>query len=412
MYDRVTTSSKPAALFARLDRALTERADQMFALLPSGPMTCGACRDQMLRLVGVFAKLGLAPGDRALIRSADEACVIPLFLAVLRSGTVPVLADAKATGAECAQICSLCAVRAVFADLALPQALNVETGTLGDTPVAHARRVRDFWRWPSAASLSADRPEPEARTSGATSGTTLWPKAVELTHGNLIAQLDIFERVYRFGPGKRLLNLLALHHVDGLIRGPLAVLWSGGVLGRPMPFSVQAVPAILDTIARESITHFISVPAMLRIIERVRAEWPEAFRVPGFAFVLSSADVLDEALWRRFETRFGVPVVNAYGLSEVVCDALFARPVPTEPLAPTVGIFEVAASCFNVPVEVLSLDSTYFNTEGRDSLADLTLIAAREQAFSIQVGAMQIAQIVSLREASAFVDAQRAKQGA
>ena len=86
------------------------------------------------------------------------------------------------------------------------------------------------------------------------------------------------------------------------------------------------MPALLAGIATERISHFISVPAMLRIVERLGGAQADAFRTPDFRFVLSSADHLEAAQWARFEATFGVPVVNAYGLSEVVCDALFSGP--------------------------------------------------------------------------------------
>ena len=591
MIDRAASVPDTAAdtFLAQIDRTFHDRADRVFAQLPSGPMTYAECRAEMLRLVAVFARIGLAPGDRALIRSVDDGQVITFFLAMLRSGIVPVIADAQATDAECTQFCNLCDVRAVFADEALATVAQVEMVTLGAGAATYGRSIRDLKNGAHVQEFPRLDHSPEVALLVLTSGTTSTPKAVELTHANLVAQLAIFEQVYGFGADTRLLNLLPLHHVDGLIRGPLATLWTGGTLVRPMPFSVQAVPEILATIGSARVTHFISVPAMLRIIERVGAGRPDAFRVPGFAFVLSSADVLDEALWRRFEDRFGVPLVNAYGLSEVVCDALFAGPeaatrrigtlgrpvgctarvvddagrevpqgatgelvlsgptiargyfgapdetamvfkagafhtgdyvrVTAENLFQFVGrkktaivsagqtihpeaatqalslmpgvleafafgvpdaamgerlvaaivpapgyeitaadaarhcrsllsverspreyrivqalprgaagkvliadlltissgpepqaasVLEVAASCFNVPVETLSPESTYFNTEGWDSLAHMTLIEALEQAFGIQFTAIQIAQIMSLGEAETFVAEQRA----
>ena len=149
---------------------------------------------------------------------------------------------------------------------------------------------------------------------------------MELTHENLIAQLAIFEDIYGFDSATRLLNLLPLHHVDGLIRGPLVALWFGGHLYRQTPFSVQNVPAILKEFGEKNITHFITVPAMLRIVARIGSDARETFIRPDFRFILCSADLLDAALWSHVEETFNVPVVNAYGLSEVVCDALFAGP--------------------------------------------------------------------------------------
>lgn len=308
-------------LFRGIDRVLAEQADQVFVTAAGGDLTYGVCAARMQRLATAFAVLGLSAGARVLLRARDDLAIIPLFLALLRAGLVPVIADAEATGAECAELAELCDVAAVITDR--------------PAPITPTRRQVGFGaELDRLAAAAPPVPFPQTAPAGGpavlilTSGTTATPKAVELGYHSLLAQLDIFERVYGFGPELRMMNLLPLHHVDGLLRGPLATLWFGGTLDRSLRFSVQAVPTILERLETGAFTHFISVPAMLRIIERVGSMRPDAFRRPGFRFVLSSADLLDTALWRRFETRFGVPVVNAYGLSEVVCDALFAGPEP------------------------------------------------------------------------------------
>lgn len=311
----------PGRLFRGIDRALTTRPDQVFVATAAGDLTYGACAVRMQHLAAAFDAMGLSAGARVLLRGRDDLAIIPLFLALLRAGLVPVLADSEATDSECAELAGLCDVAAVFSDrpatIASPRR-QVGIGAELDRLAATAPPV------PFPETVPVDGPAVLILTSG----TTATPKAVELGHHSLLAQLDIFAEVYGFGPDLRMMNLLPLHHVDGLLRGPLATLWFGGTLDRSLRFSVQAVPAILERIETGGFTHFVSVPAMLRMIERVGGLRPDAFRRPGFRFVLSSADFLDAALWRRFEARFGVPVVNAYGLSEVVCDALFAGPDP------------------------------------------------------------------------------------
>ncbi len=306
------TPSATGRFIATFDQRLAEGAG-VFLRLPTGEVSWAEAREAILRRAGGLAALGLRPGDRVLLRGREDRAVILTFLACLRAGITPVLADAEATDAECAEIAGLCDVAAVIAD----------------RPVPGARRQVTPEALPEGAPVL---PPPEALPEVAlmvlTSGTTSTPKAVELTHANLLAQMDSFAAVYGFGPAMRLMNLLPLHHVDGLLRGPFAALWFGASVDRALRFSVQAVPAILQAIAPAGITHFVTVPAMLRILERVGQDQPRAFRHAGFAFVLCSADLLDAALWRRFEATFGVPVVNAYGLSEVVCDALFAGPDP------------------------------------------------------------------------------------
>ncbi|CAN0605709.1 unnamed protein product, partial [Ectocarpus sp. 12 AP-2014] len=102
-------------------------------------------------------------------------------------------------------------------------------------------------------------------------------------------------------------------------------------------FSAQACPDIFVDLAHHCVTHLITVPAMLRILHR--ALDPTCIQMPAsMRFVLCSADHLDETLWQSAEKDFGVPVVNAYGLSEVVCDALIAGPDSESRVVGSIGV--------------------------------------------------------------------------
>ena len=320
------------ALCRRFDLQLERGGERRFATLPDGMLTYADLAREMHALGEDFAARGLEPGSRAVVISRHDRSAVTLYLALLRAGMTPVIGDGQATPHEIEALLRTCRPAVLFADAGIVATCGLRTGhpTLAivelDGPGGTTRSLP--WR-PATATRGELGPGPDVAMLVFTSGTTSAPKAVELTHANLVAQLEIFAEVYGFDAESRLLNVLPLHHVDGLIRGPLAALWFGASLHRALPFSVPAVPALLRSIEADGITHFISVPAMLRIVERLGADQVEAFRTPAFRFVLSSADHLEAAQWTRFEATFGVPVVNAYGLSEVVCDALFAGPAAT-----------------------------------------------------------------------------------
>ncbi len=339
-----------ATLCRRIDGQLERGAEKPFAELDDGPLSYAALAGEIGRLGAAFAALGLVAGDRAVIFSRHDRSTVTLFLALLRAGLTPVVGDGQGPPDEIAALVRTCRPAIVFADTAIVAASGlreafaqlevVELGAgAGSDPCAPtlaavlaARTASEAL--PGATTATTGTPAaalaaavaPEVAMLVFTSGTTSIPKAVELTHANLVAQLAIFADVYGFDADSRLLNLLPLHHVDGLVRGPLTALWFGASVDRTPAFSVAGVPALLASVAARRITHFITVPAMLRIVERIGSAQPRAFRTPDFRFVLSSADHLEAAQWARFEATFGVPVVNAYGLSEVVCDALFAGP--------------------------------------------------------------------------------------
>ncbi|MEO5695798.1 MAG: AMP-binding protein [Burkholderiaceae bacterium] len=342
----------------RIDRQLERGGDKLFAELDDGPLTCAALARDIGRLGAGFAALGLATASRAVVFSRHDRSTVTLFLALLRAGMTPVVGDPHATPDEIDALVWTCRPAIVFADAGIVSASKLRESfarltvvEIGGADDSRAPRLEHLLAAPTANVAASEPPAPAAGPEVAmlvfTSGTTSMPKAVELTHANLVAQLEIFAEVYGFDADSRLLNLLPLHHVDGLIRGPLTALWFGASVHRTPAFSVAAVPALLESVAAQRITHFISVPAMLRIVERVGSAQPSALRTPDFRFVLSSADHLEASQWARFEDTFGVTVVNAYGLSEVVCDALFAGPAPA---TRRIGSLGIACGCRAVVV--------------------------------------------------------------
>ncbi len=355
----------------RIDRQLAHGGDKPFAAFDDGALSYAALASDIGRLGATFSALGLVAGDRAVLFSRHDRSTVTLFLALLRAGLTPVVGDAQATPDEIGALVRTCRPAIAFADAAIVAAAGLRTAFPALQVVETGTAVQMAKDGPAAAAASGPAPAAAAAAAAAantntntnkrtaraaskvamlvfTSGTTSMPKAVELTHANLVAQLGIFADAYGFDADSRLLNVLPLHHVDGLVRGPLTALWFGASLQRTPAFSVPGVPALLASIATTRITHFISVPAMLRIVERAGSGQAAAFRTPDFRFVLSSADHLEAAQWARFEATFGVPVVNAYGLSEVVCDALFAGPGAA---TRRIGSLGVAIGCSAVVVD-------------------------------------------------------------
>ena len=159
-----------------------------------------------------------------------------------------------------------------------------------------------------------------------TSGTTSRPKGVEITHRNLFAQMATFVRQYGYDPDCRLLNVLPLHHTDGLTQGPVVVFTTAATVLRPLRFRVDALSEFLDLIYAERVTHLITVPSVLALILNVAEETGDCFDGEDFRFVISTAAFLDENLWRDFEARFLTQVVNVYGLTETVCEAFYCGP--------------------------------------------------------------------------------------
>lgn len=295
-----------------------------------------------------FNSQELTRGDRIIIISRDDLAVILLFMACLRYGLTAVILNPEGTDDELQMLIEAAKPKALFMDTAqwardiIPSGdvkrLEIEqnaplkkSGAIGRIL---GQKDGDSDKFPTLlhditpAENIEDNPVPLDTVAYIlfTSGTTSRPKGVEITHGNLLAQMQTFIRQYDYTQHSQLLNVLPLHHTDGLTQGPVVAFTAGACVHRPLRFSIDKLPALLDGLYKYKITHFIAVPSMLQLIDSMDKTINDSFKTETFRFVISTAGYLDPNLWQRFENRFDTMIVNVYGLTETVCEALYCGP--------------------------------------------------------------------------------------
>jgi len=332
-----------------LDRAAAAAVPaEPFLVVDGRTTTYGNLLDRIARLYGLFAAKGLKPGDRIGIVTTSVPDMAALLLAGLRSGLAVINLNTELRPEERRHALTVSGVTHAFIDRAALDTGPIPSGmahTVIEPPTGRSRggligRLlgSKSAEHPAANDLAseikatqpAEAPDPVAEEAIGlmlfTSGTTSEPKVVQLSHRNLAAQLETFLKVYDYDSQSNILNVLPLHFTDGIMHGPLVTFLTGATLFRPQTFMVQELDAVLHGIYRDRITHFIVVPAILSIIDRLHTDFDQAFRTSDFRYIRSSGDRLPESLWRSIQSRFGVKVVNTYGLSETVCEALYCGP--------------------------------------------------------------------------------------
>lgn len=307
-------------------------------------LTYGRLSDVTARLYTWMEERGLKRGDRAAILSRDDLAVTALFMGCLRYGLTAVIVNPDSGVEEQANLLRAAKASAFFMDADFfarhdPPAGAVCLPVSPDAPFGKEsfwtrlfgkKKATDTFPALLAAVPPEKNPAPVPPGTVAyilfTSGTTSKPKGVEITHGNLLAQMKTFVRQYGYTPRSVLLDILPLHHTDGLTQGPCAAFTAGATVCRPRKFTIGGLPALMNDIYRLRVSHFIAVPTMLQLIESLAEVETGTFQNEHFRFVISTAGYLDPGLWERFENRFGVMVVNVYGLTETVCEALYCGP--------------------------------------------------------------------------------------
>ncbi|OZD62129.1 AMP-dependent synthetase [Rhodococcus sp. 05-340-1] len=184
------------------------------------------------------------------------------------------------------------------------------------TPLEIAR-ITDLTEQPPAARV-ADGPAAVASDHLAlliyTSGTTGKPKGVMLDHANLTAMTSMSGQEFSLGSDTHSLLILPLFHVNGIVVGTLSPLVAGGrvtVAGRFEPSK------FFDRVESARPTFFSGVPTIFAML----ANLPDTVSpdTSSLQFAVCGAAPASAALLAAFESRFGVPVVEGYGLSEGTC---------------------------------------------------------------------------------------------
>ena len=143
-----------------------------------------------------------------------------------------------------------------------------------------------------------------------TSGTTGKPKGVLLDHDNLDAMSASLVEHFALTAEDRSLLVLPLFHCNGLVAGTLAPLRAGGDVVVAPRFSPDT---FWDDVEAARPTYFSAVPTIYAVLE---ARTERKVDTSSLRFLVCGAAPMPAELITRFERRFGVPVVEGYGLSE------------------------------------------------------------------------------------------------
>jgi long-chain acyl-CoA synthetase len=165
-----------------------------------------------------------------------------------------------------------------------------------------------------------------------TSGTTGRPKGVMLDHANLNAMCGAVIDGFAITSDDHSLLVLPLFHVNGIVVSTLSPLLAGGrttIAGR---FKTDT---FFDRLEQTRATYFSAVPTIYTMLCGLPATVkPDTSSV---RFAVCGAAPASVELLEAFESRYGIPIIEGYGLSEGSC-ASTANPLAGKRKAGTVGL--------------------------------------------------------------------------
>jgi oxalate---CoA ligase len=157
-----------------------------------------------------------------------------------------------------------------------------------------------------------------------TSGTTSRPKMVPLTQKNLCISAENIRQTLNLTAKDRCLNIMPLFHIHGLMAAVLATIETGGSLVSTPGFYAPRFFGWLDTF---SPTWYTAVPTMHQAILNRAQDKMEIIKKSSLRFIRSSSASLAPNVMKNIEEIFGVPVVEAYGMTEAA-HQMASNPLP------------------------------------------------------------------------------------
>ena len=302
---------------------LTVGADDAPALnAPGGtPLTYRALRKLVSDIGASLASQGIGPNDRVGIVLDNGPEMAAAFLAIGSAATAAPLNPSYRAEEFEFYLTDLGAKLLVVAagkdspSIGVAQKLGVPIARL----VAHPEHGAGTFSLEYGAGAKATAKPPRAATPDDialvlhTSGTTSRPKIVPLAHKNIAASAANIRETLTLTAKDRGLVIMPLFHIHGLIAALSAPLSAGGEVCCSPGFNALKFFSWVDEVKP---TWYTGVPTMHQAILLRAPGNTEIVKQHRLRFIRSSSSALPPTVIAELERVFGVPVIEAYGMTE------------------------------------------------------------------------------------------------
>ncbi|OAJ52282.1 AMP-dependent synthetase [Paraburkholderia ginsengiterrae] len=165
-----------------------------------------------------------------------------------------------------------------------------------------------------------------------TSGTTGLPKGVMLDHSNIEAMVEMGRHSLKVTAADHCLLVMPLFHVNAILVSTLSPLSAGGRVTLRERFDIDT---FFDDVERLRPTYFSGVPTIYALLNAL----PDHVKpdTSSLRYGICGAAPASAELLKSFETRYGFPLIEGYGLSEGTCGST-VNPLDGVRKAGTVGL--------------------------------------------------------------------------
>jgi long-chain acyl-CoA synthetase len=318
-------------LFDQVRHFARQRPGQAALITGSQRINYSELDDHALRVCNGLLALALDGQSRVAILSGNRNEFFEIWQGASMAGHVLTPLNARLAAREITFIINDCQAQVLFVDEAFHQLVQEITGELSS--VKQIISLASHSPWPCYRDWRdrqcADEPVPSLSSSPHpgdtvvqmyTSGTTGFPKGVELDHGSVLACVRSMMGETAWPAGEVALVTAPLFHTAGCAWAHCA-LQSGGAI---VLLKELSPPAVLSAIEDHRVSQALLVPALIRLV----LESPQCANIDFSSLqrVLYGASPIPVSTLQQALQVFACDFEQGYGLTETVGPVAMLRP--------------------------------------------------------------------------------------
>src|SRR5919108_1118703 len=304
-----------------LSQSAAEHPDRVAIKVEDSELSYAALDEASARVAGLLRAKGVEPGDRVGIMLPNVAYFPVCYYGALRAGAAIVPMNPLLKDREVAFYLGDSDAKVVFAWHQFAEAAHGGAEQTGaDCVLVEPGEFEALLGRCDPAPDVAEREVDDTAVILYTSGTTGKPKGAELTHHNLLRNVEVSVGLFGLDDRAVTLGALPFFHSFGQTCALNATISVGGLLTLIPRFDGGKA---LEIIERDRVTVFEGVPTMYAaMLNHPRADETDTSTLQ---VCVSGGAAMPVEVMRAFEEKFGCQVLEGYGLSETSPVASFNR---------------------------------------------------------------------------------------
>ncbi len=321
----VFTFDLPALRYPRRMNCATELLDKMVAgghadrpclIAPAGTWTYRELQRRVDRIATVLTRdLGIVPGNRVLLRAANNPMMVACWFAVTKAGAVAVPTMPLLRAGELAYILDKAQVGLALCDARLEKELAEaakRAPVLEHIVTFNGGQLEDLMADKADGFAAVDTAADDVCLIAFTSGTTGQPKGTVHFHRDIMAICDTFPP-HHLNPGP-----------DDIFCGspPLAFTFGlGGLVTFPMRVGAASLlleKASPDLLLQGIQDHRATICFTAPTAYRAMIDMVDRYDIASLAKCVSAGEALPKPTWQAFRDKTGIEIIDGIGATELL----------------------------------------------------------------------------------------------